>query len=172
VRKNSPSPEQVTYEPLPPSSDLEKSAAYSINQAAPTAPFGVSLASHPVFSVSLTIERTKDASAVYIRENVGKDDKRYQPQTAVAITLKGGRNLFPSFDIPALPAIGAYTDASVSRGAQYAWRRSLQRGVPGSVMLRRKLIDDASGRKGVGQAPMRAPVRMACAMIGSIRRRR
>jgi hypothetical protein len=120
VRKNSPSPEQVTYELLPPSSDLEKSAAYSINQAPPTAPFGVSLASHQDFSVSLTIERTKDASAVYIREYVGKDDKRYRPQTVVAITLKGRPNLFPSFDIPALPAIGAYTDASVSRGAQYA----------------------------------------------------
>jgi hypothetical protein len=120
VRKNSPAPERVTYELLPPSSDLEISAAYSINQAPPGEPFEDSLASHHDFSVSLTIERTKDASAVYIREYVGKDNQHYQPQTVVSITLKGGPNLFPSFDIPALPAIGAYTEASVSHGAQHA----------------------------------------------------
>ena len=132
VRKNSPAPEQVTYELLPPSSDLEISAAYSINQAQPPAPFEDSLASHHDFSVSLTIERTKDASAVTIREYVAADvlarynlgtpdqDKVMQPQTVLTITLKGGPNLFPSFDIPALPAIGAYTEASVSHGAQYA----------------------------------------------------
>jgi CHAT domain-containing protein/tetratricopeptide (TPR) repeat protein len=120
VRKNPLAPEQVTYELLPPSSDLEISAAYSINQEPPGEPFSVRLASHQDLSVSLTIERTKDASAVYIREYVGKDNQRFQPQTVLSITLKGGPNLFPSFDIPALPAIGAYTEASVSNGAQYA----------------------------------------------------
>jgi hypothetical protein len=109
-----------TNETLAPSSDLEISAAYSINPGLPTAPFDVSLASHHDCSVSLTIERTKDASAVYIREYVRKGDKRYQPQTVISIALKGGRNLFPSLDIPTLPAIGAYMEASVSRGAQYA----------------------------------------------------
>ena len=132
VRKNSSAPEQATYELLPPSSDLEISTAYNINQAAPGAPFDVRLASHQDLSVSVTIERTKDASAVTIREyvaadvlaryNLGTPDqgKVMQPKTVLTITLKGGPNLFPSFDVPQLPAIGAYTDATVSHGAQYA----------------------------------------------------
>ncbi|HMD71066.1 MAG TPA: CHAT domain-containing protein [Bryobacteraceae bacterium] len=119
VRKSSPAPEQVMYELLPPSSDLEISGAYSIDQAPPGAPFSVRLASQQGLSVSLTIERTKEASGVYIREYVGSDNQLFQPQTVLSITLKGGPNLFPSFDIPALPAIGAYTEASISHGAQY-----------------------------------------------------
>jgi hypothetical protein len=116
VRKSSTAPGKVTYELLAPSSDLEESGAYSINHGPPGKPASVHLASQANFSVSLTIERTKDASAVYIREYVGQDNKRYQPQTVVLITLKGGPNLFPSFDIPEFPAVGAYTEASISHG--------------------------------------------------------
>jgi hypothetical protein len=70
-------------------------------------------------AVSLMIERKTDASAVYIREYVPEGDKRYKPQTLELITLKGGPKLFPSFDIPGqFPAIGAYSEASLSHGPQ------------------------------------------------------
>ena len=135
LRRTSNGPQQVTYELLPPSSDLEISGAYSINQGPPDPPFSVARASLQELSVSLTIERTKDASSVTVREymsgealsryNLGTPDegKVMQPKTYLTITLRGGPKLFPSFDIPQLPAIGAYTEASVSDGPQYPSRK-------------------------------------------------
>jgi hypothetical protein len=119
VRKSVKGPEQVTYELLAPSSDLETFASYSIDQGPPGQASDVSRASLRETAVSLTVERKKDASAVYIREYVPEGDKGYKPQTLELITLKGGPNLFPSFDIPGqFPAIGAYSEASLSRGPQ------------------------------------------------------
>lgn len=121
VKKSASSPERVTYELLPPSSDLEETSATSINHGPPIKSPDVRLASlhgQHGFPVSLTVERTKDQSAVYIREYVTAESG-YKPGTYLLITLKGAPNLFPSFDIPAqFPALGSYTEATVSRGDQ------------------------------------------------------
>jgi hypothetical protein len=69
------------------------------------------------FSVSLTIERAKDQNAIYVRQYIPEGDQRYKPQTVLLITLKGGPDLFPSFDIPSVfPPLSRYTEASVTNG--------------------------------------------------------
>jgi hypothetical protein len=118
VHLSSSTPERVVYDLLPPSSDLEESSAISIDHGKPIRNPDSSAASLHKFPVSLTIERTKDYSLVYVREYVAEGDQRYKPQTVLSITLKGGPALFPSFDIPsALPPLSGYTEASVSHGA-------------------------------------------------------
>jgi hypothetical protein len=119
VRKSSTSPERVTYDLLPPSSDLEESYASSINHGPLLPDPEIKLASQHKFPVSLTIERTKSQSAIYIREYIADGDQRYKPGTYLSITLKGAPSLFSSFDIPSLPfpPLQSYTEASVSHGA-------------------------------------------------------
>jgi len=117
VRRSASSAERVVYDLLPPASDLERSSAMSVNHGPPQDNPEVHVASHSNFPVSLTIERTKDGSALYVREYVAEGDQRYKPQTVTLITLKGGPAVFPTFDIPtAFPAVSSYTEASVSRG--------------------------------------------------------
>ncbi len=119
VRKSVTSPERVTYDLLFPSSDLEETSANSVDRAPPVTAGDVGLASLHDFPVSLTIERTKNQSALYIREYVREGDPRYKPGTYLVITLKGAPNLFSSFDIPSrFPPLASYTEASVSRGTQ------------------------------------------------------
>jgi hypothetical protein len=121
VHLSSTAPERVVYDLLPPSSDLEESGAISIDHGKPVRSSDSMPASRHNFPVSLTIERTKDHSAVYVREYVAEGDQRYKPQTMLTITLKGGPALFPSFDIPsAFPPLSGYTEASVSHGSDSA----------------------------------------------------
>ena len=118
VRRSSSSPERVTYELLPPASDLEKSFATIINHGQFVPDPNVHIASHHKFAVSLTIERTKDQSALYVREYVAEGDPQYKPGTVTLITLKGRPNLFPGFDIPPVfPPLSSYTEASITQGS-------------------------------------------------------
>jgi CHAT domain-containing protein/Flp pilus assembly protein TadD len=117
VRRSSSSPERVVYDLLPPASDLEESSANSINHGPFVPNPETRVASHGHFLVSLTIERTKDHSALYVREYVPEGDPRYKPQTMLLITLKGKPALFPGFEIPSqLPPLSAYAEASITTG--------------------------------------------------------
>jgi CHAT domain-containing protein/tetratricopeptide (TPR) repeat protein len=121
VHLSSSEPERVVYDLLPPSSDLEESTTISSDHGQPLRSSDSMPATLHNFPVSLTIERTKDHSAVYVREYVAEGDQRYKPQTMLTITLKGGPALFPSFDIPsAFPPLSGYTEASVSHGSDSA----------------------------------------------------
>jgi hypothetical protein len=117
VRTSSSSPERVTYELVPPASDLGRWSPQDPNSR-PIRPPTIDLAGDHKFPVSLSIERTKEQSAVYIREYVADDDYRYKPQTVVLITLKGAPDLFPGFEIPTVfPPLSSYTEATVSQGS-------------------------------------------------------
>jgi hypothetical protein len=110
----------VTYELLPPASDLEKSEATIINNGQPIRNPDIHIASHHKFAVSLTVEHTKKQSAVYIREYVPEDDLRYKPGTLLQeIALKGGPQLFTGFDIPStFPPLSSYTETSITYDPQ------------------------------------------------------
>jgi hypothetical protein len=118
VSRSSSSPEQVVYQLLPPSSDLELASANSIDHGPFVPSPDVRRASYSDLPLTVTIERTKDQSSLYIREYVPEGDPRYKPQTVTLITLKGGRDLFPGFDLPtALPPLSSYTEASILEGS-------------------------------------------------------
>ena len=115
LRKSLTSPERVTYELLPPSSDLAKSAATIMSSGQVLRDPNVHIASHHKFAVSLTVERTKKQSAVYIREYVAEGDTRYPPGTVEEIKLAGGPQLFAGFDVPAIfPPLSSYTETSIT----------------------------------------------------------
>jgi CHAT domain-containing protein/tetratricopeptide (TPR) repeat protein len=119
VHKSSSSPERVTYDLLPPASDLEITGATITNNGQVFPNSDVHIASQHKFAVSLTVERTKTNSSVYIREYVAEGDMRYKPQTIQEITLKGRPELFAGLDIPAtFPPLSSYTEAAIGSGQQ------------------------------------------------------
>jgi CHAT domain-containing protein len=119
VRRSATSAERTVYDLLPPSSDLEQSTAMSVNHGPLIADPDIKRASRGNFPVSLTMERTKNQSAVYVRQYVAEGDKRgYKPGTMLLISLKGGPDLFPTFDLPAaFPNLSSYTEASIVQSA-------------------------------------------------------
>jgi hypothetical protein len=114
VKKVSSSAERVTYELLPPSSDLELTSANSIKHGPAAMSSFIQVASQSEFGVDLTIEKKAGESGLYIREYVRDDDQRYKPETMHTIVLKGASTLFPTFDTPVqLPPLQSYSEAAV-----------------------------------------------------------
>ncbi len=115
VRKSSSSSDRVTYDLIPPASDLERSSATILSNGQVFKDPDIRVASHAKFAVSLTVERTNKKSAVSIREYVPAGDPRYKPSTLEEIRLVGGPQLFPSLDFPAsFPPLSAYAEAYVA----------------------------------------------------------
>jgi hypothetical protein len=118
VRKTQPSPERAVYELLGAGSDVE----YRFSLIAPDGqPVPDSITrrvsdyncgtegSNPCRLITLTVERQKDHSAVYIQAG---------NPARMSITLKGAPGLFPSFDFPEkLPSVSSYTEATVLAGS-------------------------------------------------------
>ena len=110
VKPSQVSPERVTYPLLPPGGEFEQEWRYQTNQGRPTAP-EIRVASQVRWLASLSIERRKDQSALFVE--VFAEGR----PVFMSVALKGGPDLFPSFDIPsALPPLSAYREATVSEG--------------------------------------------------------
>jgi CHAT domain len=117
VSEASRTAERVVYNLLPPGSDLEESSTSAYNHGSPIPFPEVHVASHSKFSLTLTIEKTKDYSSLTIREFVPEGDTRYKPQTVREIVLKGGPAVFPNLAIPStFPALESYTETSIFHG--------------------------------------------------------
>jgi|HubBroStandDraft_4_1064222.scaffolds.fasta_scaffold04069_3 CHAT domain-containing protein len=117
IRQSSSSPEKVVYELVAPGSDLEHSSAVIGEKGPPVVNPDpeVHIASQHNFPVSISIERTKDHSAMYIREYVADGDHRYKPDTVTMIALQGPPNLFSGFEIPAsLPPLSSFKEVFIS----------------------------------------------------------
>lgn len=128
VREISRTAERVVYNLLPPGSDLEESSATLINHKQ-LLPFPeVHVASHSKFSLTLTIEKTKDDSSLTVREFVPEGSSSYKPQTVREIVLKRGPAVFPNLEIPStFPALASYTETSVSNGPSVSENQTAER---------------------------------------------
>lgn len=119
ANKSEVGPGQVDYA-LTTGSDVEVHSSMSVNGGPPISDPEVEVASERNWDVDFIVSRQKDASAVTIRfgpHGAEPDKQRH-------ITLSGGPNLFPSFDVPeTLPALKSYTRASYDWGTSQSVQR-------------------------------------------------